>query len=650
MEALSKDAKENDKRFRGRFMNKLFKDKKDEPTTPQEDVDAFLHGPSDKLNMMPVANGPTNIPPLARIDTASARRWPTAAEVQTSQRTRGRSADIRRSRKGLVVRFTDDQPEVIGEGGDDATSPVTDISSRRRAHSHPQVGKPSREEDSRARSETNPVDYGPSFAERMADKESFRPGPMRRTQTGFESIPDINGNTSVPPMPQNTEVRLGLPQLQRPRSFADMVKDEMRSGEGLALVQGATSPLEEQLARSDSPEAPALSVTPQMEQLQINTMKNQHIPLPSPAVSEFSHPPTPNRPDIPSHSPNEIPPQSTTTTRTLPQSLQVSQDSYHTSASSRSSPLSLRAGFQDTKNLTESPATLSRTGTLSLQDAAVAVGDDALREFSRRTAHLTTLFRLSMEAFKPLPNCSLDELVRAALWWFLRGRLNIESTIRERPASPQAQQTNFFLRQQAYADLAKALWLAETVTAHFPETQLRPGSADSVSPLGDVLECRQNVLSSLRKLTMSMKRNNFLPPDPDDAPLTQGLDPSIWVQDEGNRSLVTSQRTMSTLSLSESLPLGDTSRTFQFVRMFVEAMLVEEEAASQHYRFPALVTVVRGQKEQGLTAVITSQDGSINMTVQYDKNRGPTWEDVRWQSKRQLVEVYLPRGFVLRLQ
>lgn len=657
MEALSKDGKENDKKFRGRFMNKLFKEKKD-ATTPQEDVDEFLHGPSDKLNMMPVVNGPPSIPSLARIDTASARRWPTAAEVQTSKRMRGHSTSPRRSRKGLIVRFTDAQPEVIGEGGDEATSPVTDISLRRRAHSHPQLRQPSREGDPRGRSETNPVDYGPSFAERMAEKESFRPGPLRRTQTGFESVPDID-NSSVPAMPPKPEIRTeerttrsqfnDLSQPQDRRSFADMVKDDMRSGEGLALVKGTTS-LDEHLARPDSPAAAALSVTPQIDQLQINTMNNQHIPVPSPVVSDFSHPPTPNKSEISSHlnSPAVVSATSTSPLN-LPRSLQISQDSHTSSTSiSRSSPASLKTNLYDTKNLTESPATLSRTGTLCLQDAAVAVGDDALREFSRRTAHLVTLFRLSMEAFKPLPKCSLEELVRAGLWWFLRGRLNIESTIRERPASPQAQQTNFYLRQQAYADLAKALWLTETVTAQFPEIQLRPGSTDPASPLTDILECRQNVLSSLRKLTMSMKRNNFLPPDADDAPLTQGLDPSIWVQDEGSRSLITSQRSTSILPLSEALPLGDTNKIFQFVRMFVEAMLVEE-GASQHYRFPALVTVVRGQKEQTLTAIVASQDGSINMTIQADKNRGPTWNDVRWQSKKQLVEIYLPRGFILRL-
>jgi hypothetical protein len=283
-----------------------------------------------------------------------------------------------------------------------------------------------------------------------------------------------------------------------------------------------------------------------------------------------------------------------------------------------------------------------------MQEAASAVGDDALQDFSQRVAHLFTLFRLSTESVRPLPQCSLDLLVRAAMWWFLKGRMNLEATIRDRPNGTQAQQLSFSLRQQAYADLAKSLWIIETITSNFPESQLRPGSVDSNPQLVDVLECLAGTLSSLRKLTMSMKRNNFLPPRSDDAPLPQGLDSSIWVQDDGNRSLVASQRQTSVLTLSEAYPLGDTKHVFHYARMFVEAVLIEE-AASQQYRCPVLISIVRGQMEHSLTAIAASQDGSINLSIQSDKTRGPTWGDVKWQSKRNTVEINLPRGFMLCL-
>jgi hypothetical protein len=62
-----------------------------------------------------------------------------------------------------------------------------------------------------------------------------------------------------------------------------------------------------------------------------------------------------------------------------------------------------------------------------------------------------------------------------------------------------------------------------------------------------------------------------------------------------------------------------------------------------------MVSIVRGQKEKEVTAIVASQDGSLNVLIQTDKARGLTWEDVRWQSKHNTVEVKLPRGFVLRL-
>jgi hypothetical protein len=604
MEWHTTSGKEPEKGLRGRFMGKLRKEKK---AQAQEDVDVdeFLHGTSDKLHMMPVTNEPPYQPPLTRIVTSSARPWPSAAEVQGSRRIRGRSASPKRSRKGLVVRFTQEQPEVIGEGGDEATSPVSEIGMRKRAHSHPPTLQPYRDQNMVVpRRPVNSPRHSQELPERPKITEEPRPGPIQRTRTGFESIPEIGGVPVQDNVQETTEDEskrnLGQRSVSDRRSFAE-IKADMQSGEGLALVNAAsrTSIIDQHLP--DAPNAAADEMAPQLDELHLNTMKNVNIP---------SFP--------------GIPVQSTQGRPLTPNDRQV------------------------TEHLTESPVALSRAPTLTLQEAAIAVGDDALQDFTSRVVHLFTLFRLSTESVKPLPKCTLEELVRAALWWFLKGRLYLEAAVRDRPSSPQAQQNNFFVRQQAYADLAKSLWIVETVTSQYPETQLRPGSVDSNTPQADILDVRQGIIASLRKLTMSMKRNNFLPPNVDDVPLTQGLDASIWVQDDGNRSLVASQRPTTAISLSETFPMGDTTRTFHFSRMFVEAVLLEE-AASQHYRCPVLVSIVRNQKEKEVTVIVASQDGSLNFAIQADKARGPTWEDVRWQSKHSTVEIKLPRGFMLRL-
>ncbi|KAF4637043.1 hypothetical protein G7Y89_g1045 [Cudoniella acicularis] len=592
--------KENEKKPKSRFMGKLFKEK-EKKLAMDNNVDDFLHGPQDKAPLMPASAG--HPPPLSRIDTINARRWPTAAEIQHTRRTRGRSASPKRSKKGLAVRFTDNQPEVIGEGGDEATTPVSEIGARRRAHSHPVGSHPTPDQVLLPAKASDSVDGPGTF-------DDFRPGPLRRTQTGYESISEqsgtagsVSGTSSdiLKPMLPSDGVLKGQPF--DPTSFAARVKADMRSGEGKALVSVAAYSPENNQLKPDSLGFDS-DLTPQLDELRINTMRNSYISTPptapGPRQAADSQTPTP-------------------------------------SATQKSTPVSV---------VLESPAPLSRASTL--QGAAIALVEDALEDFSRRVAHLFTLFRLSTESVKPLPQCSLEELVRAALWWFLKGRMNLEARVRERPASPQGQKTRLFALQQAYADLAKSLWIAEKVTPQRPEVMDRSAVSDSNSSLTSVLEARQSIISNLRKLTMSMKRNGFLPPDADDAPLPQGLDNSIWIVGEGSHSLAASQRPSGIVALLDAFPLGDSNQNFHFGRVFIEGIL-EEEAASQHYRCPVVMSLVRAQKEKELSAIVASQDGLLKLCIQKDRTQGPTWDDVSWQPKYNSLKVGLPRSFVLRL-
>ena len=574
--------------------------------TTEEEVDDFLHGPSDKLTFAtpsPVAT--SQQPPLPRIDTSSARRWPAAADVRI---TRGRSTSPKRSRKGLIVRFADNQPEIIGEGGDEATTPTSDIGRRRRANSHP---PPSREHASTDGREIDPPRYGQSFIQ-PDNPPAFRPGPLQCTQTGYESLQGIEEVTKFQkPLPrvgvEDDSINKGFLKTDShdPTSFAARVKAEMDAGEGRALLEASPnspSNIDQNHFRSTSPPPDDIEISPQLDELHINTMKNVHIP-PSPGIP------------------------------TQPNSGQ---------------PLTPKTGKESTQTpMTNSPLPLSTTSTMNLHGAAIAVGDDALKDFSRRTLHLLTLFRLSAESFKSFSKCSLEEVVRAALWWFLKGRLYLEATIRDRPDIPHAQQTSFFARQQAYADLAKSLWLIETVAPQYEGQQQRPN--DPNVPMTDILESRQGIISNLKKLCMSMKRNNFLPPEGDDAPLAQGLDCTIWIQDDGNRALVQSQRSSSIIPLVDAFPLGDSSRTFHYARIFAEAILIED-TDSQKYRCQVLISIVRAQTDTSLVAVVASQNGTIQLSIQADKSRGPVWEDVSWWAKINTLDVKLPRGFLLRIQ
>ncbi|KAH8657634.1 hypothetical protein BGZ60DRAFT_383457 [Tricladium varicosporioides] len=636
MEEHSIAGKEHDKKSKSRFMGKLFKDK-DKKVPVDNNVDDFLHGTADRLPPMPLAPASAgHPPPLSRIDTINARRWPTAAEIQHTRRTRGRSASPKRSKKGLVVRFTNDKPEVIGEGGDESTEPVAEIGLRKRAHSHP-VGSHSVPDQVVPKFEGLPMPGKVTDSIEDQFSDTFRPGPVRRTQTGYESIVEQNDRADLigrassdlreNPMPSLSDARN---QSHDPKSFAERVKAEMRSGEGKALHSPAEYSPDSGQLKAESLGFDS-DLTPQLQELRLNTLRNSYIAT-SPAV-----PPSLSLQPGDSQTPSSSRKTTPITESPVPLSRGPSLQSGEPPTPSLT---------QKSLSITESPVPLSRASTL--QGAAFAVAEDAMHDFQRRVAHLFTLFRLSTESVKPLAQCSLEELIRAALWWFLRGRMNLEARVRERPASPEGQRTRLFALQQAYSDLAKSLWITQVVTSERPEVVNHSSLMDRDSPIANVLEARQSIVSNLRKLTMSMKRNGFLPPDGDDAPLPQGLDNSIWIVGDGSRSLVASMRPSGSMSMPDTFPLGDSTNKYQFGRVFAEGIL-EEEAASQHYRCPVVVSLVRAQMEKDLSAVIASQDGLLKLCIQVDRAQGPTWNDVTWQPKYNSLKVVLPRGFVLRL-
>jgi hypothetical protein len=578
------------------------------PTTSSQGVDDFLHGPSDRLTFATPTPTSTHPPLLTRIDTSSARRWPTAAEIPSSTTSRRRSISAQRSRKGLVVRFTDEQPEVIGEGGDEAELPT--ISLRQRAQSHPPGRLRSRESPPRTQESPPPAAYTKATGEEPEDREAFRPGLLRRAQTGFESISDAqNGPGQQTPSPsqepeadstQNGHLET---KSHDPTSFAVRVQAEMRAGEGLALLRATSHPSDAADGLSLMDESPAA----------VNSNTSADLPGQDNAGSKAEREATTEIPnavnerlmklELPDYSPvnfsgqlgalGEVQPSSPSNAEQLTSAASIPPQ---LSPGPRLTPQGPQEFHSAVTN--ESTVPISRTSTLTLHGAAVAVGDDAVQEFSRRVTHLFNIFLLSAESRLPISKCSLEDFVRAALWWFLKGRLHLESTIRDRPATPEGQQTSFLIRQQAYADLGKSLWILETITPQYSEISSQQKDAHVI----DVLETRKAVLASLRKLTMSMKRNNFLPPE--EATLPQGLDTSIWVQDSGNHSLLASQKQAALPNLNDYFPLGDTNRSFHYGRAFAGAVLIEDaDSQSQDYRSPVLISIIRTHKQTAVRLI-----------------------------------------------
>lgn len=594
-------------------LKSLFRDKEKEKEkkSPRDgsDIDAFLHGASDKLNFPAPTpsspNSPSSPPRLSRIDTNTARRWPTTAEVQNARgvRTRAATTSLTRSKKGLVVRFTDAKPEIIGEGGEEAEDPT--ISLRSRANTHPPQTR-----------------TGNGFEKAPAQQENIRPMPMRRTQTGFESIPDVGNDHMVSATRQTSDTPQG-----ESTSFAARVKAEIQGGEGKILVQAASNTskaVQEQIQHNSGSNLMAGDSNHNLDEAQINSMKNANITIPSGLPPQL----------MPGRSSPKVSENGTVAHLPYPTSRST------TTATVESATPSRVSSTKSTNTVLESLGQLSRSSTMTLQAAAVALGDDALEQFWTRVSHLLSLFRLSSESSHPLANYSLAEFARVATWWFLQGRLTLETAIRDRPTTAEAQQVNFHMRQQAFADLAKSYWIIEKVVPEYYDVSQYQTNDPSIS---DIMEVQQGVMSSLRKLTMSMKRNNFLPPE--DAPLPQGLDPSIWLQNDGSQALLGAQKP-TLMRITDSMPLGDSRNYFQYARMFAKSIL-SEDGESHQYTCLMLISFIREPEDKSLSMVVTNQGGTYTLCVRADGKLGATWDDVSWNARSNSIEVKLPRGFRL---
>lgn len=683
---------------RGRIIGKLFGRDRERKVSQgeapsHENLNDFLRGPSDTLQVAHA--GP---PALTKLDIGSARRYPNASDVDGRSNSRQDLAlrpppQTRRTRKGLIVRFVDTYPEIMGIGGDDCEDPTFEISKRRlRPPPGPPSVPPGRSPEPRRNSSKAAM-----LDVQAASDPRFSPGPLRRMQTGYATIPDAP-MLEIPAGGDVAARHLDSPSQSRDekrKSFIEIHQAEMREAEGLAFVKALRTeddgPDQAPQGRSGSSLGGARVVQEDVTESPVS-LRDAQLPLPHQSPVSGSSPRASYRrsPQPPLHDTNlaqintghqsQPPPPSPgrpgmqdSRSQSYIQNIQaqvaqrpdtpervrkattmeMSPSSIYSTASSFSQPYAvLRQGSrasQRDNTLAASP----KKPTMNIQEVVMNVGDDALQAFVARTRHLFELFRLYSESIRPLVACSPQELSRASLWWFLTGRMGLENAMKERPATSEYDQKHEMAKQQAYADLAKGYWLSEEI---IPEL-----TGENRASTPEVDEARAALVSNLRKLAMSMKRNDLLPPE--EPFLPQQTDRTIWLEyppvnqdivsllwGSSSSSLAQPKPHNSGMSLLEGLPLGDSPFAFCFARFRVDVFLMEQGRESQHLYFPCFLSIVRPQTQPDILFVIASQDGSVQLRISGSRSFGPTWEDVRWRPDKSSLEIRLPRGFVLAIQ
>ncbi|CAK7205055.1 hypothetical protein SEUCBS139899_007819 [Sporothrix eucalyptigena] len=694
-----------------------------------DEINAFLHGsssggtssPRSSTTVRPSFDGfqvAHSAPPqLAKLDTRAISRYPNAVPVsgvsQSPISSQFPSKPRRPGAKNLVVRFVESYPEIIGEGGDESEIPPAEIGRRRRTNSvrsarpHPaplnnfdgagsMSAASSRSLPLRSPLPPLPPQKGPPPQQHQGfpdNGDDFVPQPVRRTQTGYSTIgepsprDDHRRNLSPERRPQAAPEKLPTRQLAAPpfldaqgpsrdekrRSFIEIHQAEMREAEGLALLKNLRDGV-------SPPSSPEIDEKKPVSPVKYSPTKMTPPPsLPPPRHPRHNLPPQANpevSPILPSLSPASTPDGNSFASRSRQAAQEYSPPSvssptsavhraYNAFRQNANSRLSNRERDEDSASvyseMSGGSATSPRPPMTDLHDVVQAAGNDAFNTFIARSRHLFELFRLQSETMHPLSASSAEDLARAALWWFIIGRMALENAFRERSAAQAAggdspvSRANEAAMQQAYADLAKAYWLAGEILP------------DTPSPAGSEPEqvCKA-LMYNLRKLSISMKRNNILPPE--DAFLPATIDKTIWatyppissdvtalLQGNWNSSLTASPVSAAPMTMLESLPIGDSTDDFIFSRMWADVYLMEQgRDSSPHpmskFHFPCLLSVARPQNSAMLEIIVASQNEKVQLRVQGRKNPGPMWEDVRWRSDLHSLEMRLPRGFLLAIQ
>ena len=459
------------------------------------------------------------------------------------------------------------------------------------------------------------------------------------------------------------------------RSFIEIHQAEMRQAEAMALLKSLRDDV-------SPPSSPEVDEKKPVSPVRYSPAKMSPPPsLPPPRHPRHGLPPQARNPDVspvlPQLSTAFAPDGSVYGSRLRQAAQEYSQpdiatptsavtrgyNAFHQNAGGR---LSNRERDDDSASVysatSAGSAASPRPPVADLRDAAKAAGDDAFSTFIARSRHLFELFRLQSETVHPLSASSADELARAALWWFIIGRMALENAFRERSAQKASAggespvlRANDTAMQQAYADLAKAYWLAGEI---LPDT---PSPANSEAD-----QVGKALMYNLRKLSISMKRNNILPPE--DAFLPAIIDKTIWaiyppissditalLQGNWNSSLTAAPGSTPSMTMLESLPISDSADDFVFSRMWADVFLMEQGRDSSpqptsKVHFPCLLSVARPQNSAMLEIVVASQNEKVQLRVQGRKNQGPMWEDVRWRPETHSLEMRLPRGFLLVIQ
>jgi hypothetical protein len=291
--------------------------------------------------------------------------------------------------------------------------------------------------------------------------------------------------------------------------------------------------------------------------------------------------------------------------------------------------------------------------------ASNLAADAAFDDFISRVSHMKGVFSLTAEKEQPADYCTPSMWVRAAYWWYLRGKTGLESLLQQRAKSRDVEHRELLL--QPHVDLAKTSWMLVEPLESYSETGAL--SSHQVSETDAMLRRDVAALKEhLKSLSYSMLRNNIMPPHQS---LIQGQDTQIWLEyprftpeaaavlgGASNRRSLILEAPKSITSPSDALPLGDSAQYHYYHRSTVNLSLNTDDVSTDRVSVPCVMTVLRGQRDYQNTVIIASQNELVYIKIApRQSNSSPVaWQDVSWKASSLAITVALPRGIDATVQ
>ena len=543
-----------------------------------------------------------------------------------------------RQHKGLHVTFAAVAPVIIGEGGEEADLPAMEVSSLY------EPSNPSMQFIAGEGLSGSSVEPQPDVQKRLPpDAESLsRLASLQRTPTGLDKYPSANNisdqdrniDESVRPVtpdkipkPQPLYQTHGSHEYITRKPVPEAPRDIPRSSDDIVDHGGGHA---DTISRRGNDSITSLLNAPSPDDLSRRSVDS----CPSPQPPETSDDNTLSSYDL---SPRALALQSPSKEADLKSEAQRQADRGHLTAHGQKA--------------------------LSFRTVVEGLGEDSLEDFASRVRRFNEIFRLGVSAQTDIWKVPFVQWIRTATWWFSRGRTGLESSVR----TTDPHEASVTALKQAHVDLAKAWWVVSELTPNHPEVRRFGKSGMSslkaiIKKFGDrglaeLIEVHMTIISNMRALTISMKRNGRLPPhELQIQRLNLQILPNVPAVSRNIAKIVVNNvpgpPTGNGQSVAEPffpILIGDTERHFSFCRLFVEAKLYSPDGTQQLLHMSCILSVLRERIGWGVKATIASHDGHIDLVIQPSGHGGLTWKDVHWKIPSQMMHIDLAESCELRI-